>query len=95
MKSAVFITPAPSFKEKEIKKIISSKFGISGSVKHLYGDRDQNFHVETHDRSYILKVFNTQAIFLTRCRHHQPEEECHLPNQGNKHNESLSPSLEE
>ena len=43
-----------------MKKLLSSKFEISGSVKHLYGDRDQNFHVETHDRSYILKVFNAQ-----------------------------------
>ena len=58
--NSVFTTPAPSFTLKEIKKILESKFGISGSLKHLYGDRDQNFYINTNRGSFILKVFNTQ-----------------------------------
>ena len=55
---SVFTIPAPSFTKLEIEQILKSHFGISGYVKNLYGDRDQNFLIKTKKLHYILKVFN-------------------------------------
>ena len=56
--NSVFTIPAPSFTKIEIKKILISDFGISGVVKNLYSDRDQNFLIITKEKKYILKVYN-------------------------------------
>ena len=44
---SVFTVPAPSFTKLQIEQILQSKFNLSGCVKSLYGDRDQNFLIET------------------------------------------------
>ena len=56
--NSVFTIPAPSFTNLQIEQILKSHFGISGHVKNLYGDRDQNLLIKTKKLHYILKVFN-------------------------------------
>ena len=45
--NSVFTIPAPSFTNLQIEQILKSHFGISGHVKSLYGDRDQNLLIKT------------------------------------------------
>ena len=56
--NSIFTTPPPSFTKIKIKKVLISKFNISGAVKSLYSDRDQNFFITTKEKKYILKVYN-------------------------------------
>ena len=55
---SVFTIPAPSFTILQIEQILKSQFNLSGRVKSLYGDRDQNFLIKTKKTYYILKIFN-------------------------------------
>lgn len=57
---SVFTVPAPSFTKLQIEQILQSKFNLSGCVKNLYGDRDQNFLIKTKKLRYILKIFNIE-----------------------------------
>lgn len=55
---SVFTIPAPSFTILQIEQILRSQFNLSGRVKSLYGDRDQNFLIKTKKTYHILKIFN-------------------------------------
>ena len=51
--NSVFTIPAPSFTNLQIEQILKSHFDISGHVKSLYGDRDQNLLIKTKKLHYI------------------------------------------
>ena len=41
----------------------------------------------------MKNLFSIREVFLAQCKHHLPEEECHLQDLDNMHSENLLPSL--
>lgn len=47
----------PTFHDSELQAILDREFGVTGSMKRLEGERDQNTHVRTADGTeYVLKI---------------------------------------
>lgn len=50
----------PKFSFKEVPPLIQSLYGLSGVVRELPSERDQNFYFrETFGREYVLKISAT------------------------------------
>ena len=56
---SVLEAKAPTFSLAEAEGIAKRIFGVMGSARALVSERDQNFHLRTHDgRDYVLKIAN-------------------------------------
>jgi 4-aminobutyrate aminotransferase-like enzyme/Ser/Thr protein kinase RdoA (MazF antagonist) len=59
---AALHSPNPTFEVGAAERILSSEWGIEGSVTELVSTQDQNFRVRAADgRQYVLKVSNVAA----------------------------------
>ncbi|MDP2290739.1 MAG: aminotransferase class III-fold pyridoxal phosphate-dependent enzyme [Actinomycetota bacterium] len=52
--ASVFDSPAPAFTDDEVARIAADAFGISGPLRTLHSERDQNVHVGAH----VVKIAN-------------------------------------
>ncbi len=55
---SVFLQTPPAFSKHTALKILKKKYSLTGKIKNLSSDRDQNFLLITDSDKYILKVFN-------------------------------------
>ena len=55
---SVFLQTPPAFSKHAALKILKKKYNLTGTIKILYSDRDQNFLLITDSAKYILKIFN-------------------------------------
>ena len=55
---SVFLQTPPAFSKHAALKILKKKYNLTGTIKNLYSDRDQNFLLITDSSKYILKIFN-------------------------------------
>ena len=58
-------TPPPRFGLPAAEVALREIYGLSGSVTPLDSERDQNFHVRTHDDQSFLLKFSNQADDLS------------------------------
>lgn len=56
--SESMISEPPAIDVSKISNIAESKFGKSGTVSELGGERDQNFRIDTDTDAFVLKVIN-------------------------------------
>ncbi|MGY6563745.1 MAG: phosphotransferase [Halomonadaceae bacterium] len=57
--TAALSTAVPNLAPGEVKALVCRLYGITGSVKSLAGERDQNCRIETSDgRRYVFKISN-------------------------------------
>src|ERR1700741_3904735 len=56
--AAVFEQAPPAFSSDELLVIAQERFGLSGEVKPLVSERDQNARLRTPAGEYVLKVAN-------------------------------------
>ena len=55
---SAFLTPPPALTPAELQTLVHSVYGLSGAVKPLVSERDQNARIEAGDTSYVLKIAN-------------------------------------
>ncbi|MEX2125169.1 MAG: phosphotransferase [Woeseia sp.] len=55
---SVFDCPPPCFSDAELGAIAKTRFGVTGSIKRLDSERDQNALVRTPSGNFVLKVAN-------------------------------------
>lgn len=55
---SVFDCPPPRFSDAELGAIAKTRFGMTGAIKRLDSERDQNALVQTPDGDFVLKVAN-------------------------------------
>lgn len=49
--------PRPAFSEQDASRLASQLYGLTGSIKELTSERDQNFHIETEaGDQFVLKI---------------------------------------
>ena len=53
-----FNSPPPSFSNDQINTLLAEQFGLSGKLKALDSERDQNVLVVAGDAKYVLKISN-------------------------------------
>ena len=53
-----FNSPPPSFSNDQINTLLAEQFGLSGTLKALDSERDQNVLVVASDAKYVLKISN-------------------------------------
>jgi len=54
MQPTVFDSPRPAFSDDEVRRLAADTFGISGALRHLDSERDQNVQVGDH----VMKIAN-------------------------------------
>lgn len=53
----------PAFPEKVLRKILSDRYGLTGSLKHLAGERDQNtLVIADSGEKYVLKIHGPDEV---------------------------------
>jgi len=53
-------TPAPNFSLEDVRALANQLFGLTGSLKQLGSERDQNFHIVTESgNQYVIKIANS------------------------------------
>ncbi len=58
------VKQAPCFSETAATAFANEMFGVSGKVKPLPSERDQNFHIHCENRqAYVLKITNAAETF--------------------------------
>tara|TARA_R110002096_G_scaffold416576_2_gene619396 strand:+ start:234758 stop:237841 length:3084 start_codon:yes stop_codon:yes gene_type:complete len=55
----VFESKPPSYSPEELATIANEYFGITGTIKTLVSERDQNARIVTNDGEYVLKIANS------------------------------------
>jgi 4-aminobutyrate aminotransferase-like enzyme/Ser/Thr protein kinase RdoA (MazF antagonist)/murein DD-endopeptidase MepM/ murein hydrolase activator NlpD len=55
---SVFDQPPPAFATPEVAAMLQQAYGISGAMRALASERDQNLLVDAGDRQYVLKIAN-------------------------------------
>ena len=55
---SAFLTPPPALTPAELQTLVHSVYGLSGAVKPLVSERDQNARIEAGDSRYVLKIAN-------------------------------------
>jgi 4-aminobutyrate aminotransferase-like enzyme/Ser/Thr protein kinase RdoA (MazF antagonist) len=55
----VFESSPPAYTGQEVAKIADKYFGISGEIKMLVSERDQNARIRTQEGEYVLKIANS------------------------------------
>ena len=51
-------TPKPELTGPDAERIVEEHFGISATARSLGGERDSNFHLQTADGEFLLKIAN-------------------------------------
>jgi hydroxylysine kinase len=55
----LLLVPPPRFDETEIARIAAERFGVTGGLRALYAERDQNFHLSTAaGEEFTFKIAN-------------------------------------
>lgn len=57
---SVFDHPKPGFSPPLVAELLQRDFGISGTLKELVSERDQNFLVESGSGTFVLKIANAR-----------------------------------
>ena len=57
---SVFDHPKPGFSPSLVAEFLQRDYGISGTLKELVSERDQNFLVETASHTFVLKIANAR-----------------------------------
>lgn len=55
----------PQFSQDHLHEIAEAHFGLTGQLKPLSSERDQNHRLRTEDGDYVLKVFNAAEAHQT------------------------------
>ena len=53
-----FETPPPSLKPSKLQEIAEKLYSVSGQIKELVSERDQNARLRTSGQEYVLKIAN-------------------------------------
>lgn len=56
--ASVFDHPKPSFSPAAIADLLARDYGLSGRMRDLVSERDQNILIETGEGGYVLKIAN-------------------------------------
>jgi 4-aminobutyrate aminotransferase-like enzyme/Ser/Thr protein kinase RdoA (MazF antagonist) len=48
----------PHFSEQDVTEMLNAKYGMSGTLRALESERDQNFEVKTDQGKYVFKIAN-------------------------------------
>ncbi len=57
---SVFDHPKPGLSPALVAELLQRDYGITGTLKELVSERDQNFQVETANASFVLKIANAR-----------------------------------
>lgn len=56
--TSVFDQPKPAFPHPDIAALLQRDYGLSGTMRELVSERDQNMLVETESGAFVLKIAN-------------------------------------
>ena len=55
---SIFSILPPSFTKSDAKKIVYDIYGLTVDASTLDRDRDQNFHLDSNENEFVLKIYN-------------------------------------
>jgi Ser/Thr protein kinase RdoA (MazF antagonist) len=68
----LLLVPPPRFDVSEVARIAAERYGVAGSLRPLYAERDQNFHLSTAaNEEFTFKIANAAegiAVLDLQCR---------------------------
>ena len=59
-------TQRPAIGQQEVLAFADEKFGITGELKELVSDRDQNFSITSDTATYVFKIANSDEVSCHR-----------------------------